>query len=226
MDQEDIRAGSEWDMAIEKALETCDYLLFIQSEKSVTSTNVLNEVYYALDENKRVIPIIISDSKTPFRISRLQHINFIADYESGLASLLSQLKSGAFPELQPSKDDETLEKIMNPFIKKHVPFKLVAASLIIFVAVTVVYFWNTKKQTDMPIDTVLNLNETFIGEWKLAAVVPTAASYSGYLKIEATNDEKMKITSNFQFYYFKTNDTAFFNVFNGYAGCASCVLQN
>jgi len=35
IDQEDIRAGSEWDLEIEKALETCDCLLFIESEKSV-----------------------------------------------------------------------------------------------------------------------------------------------------------------------------------------------
>ena len=53
IDQEDIRAGSEWDLEVEKALTTCDCLLFIQSEKSVASTNVLDEVYYAVGENKR-----------------------------------------------------------------------------------------------------------------------------------------------------------------------------
>ena len=40
IDQQDIRAGSEWDLEIEKALETCDCLLFIESEKSVVSNNV------------------------------------------------------------------------------------------------------------------------------------------------------------------------------------------
>ncbi|MBA2561324.1 MAG: toll/interleukin-1 receptor domain-containing protein [Chitinophagaceae bacterium] len=52
IDQQDIRAGSEWDLEIEKALETSDCLLFIESEKSVTSTNVLDEVYYALEQKK------------------------------------------------------------------------------------------------------------------------------------------------------------------------------
>ncbi len=52
IDQQDIRAGSEWDIEIEKALETSDCLLFVESEKSVTSTNVLDEVYYALEQKK------------------------------------------------------------------------------------------------------------------------------------------------------------------------------
>src|SRR5690349_20014170 len=68
IDQQDIRAGSEWDLEIEKALETCDCLLFIESDKSVVSQNVLDEVYYAMDEKKMVLPVIYKDSKTPFRI--------------------------------------------------------------------------------------------------------------------------------------------------------------
>src|SRR6478736_609678 len=92
IDQEDIRAGSEWDLEIEKALETCDCLLFIESEKSVASTNVLDEVYYAMEQHKRVIPVIYKDSKTPFRIQRLQHIDFSKDYATGLVNLINELK--------------------------------------------------------------------------------------------------------------------------------------
>jgi len=50
IDQEDIRAGAEWDLEIGHALETCDCLLFLESEKSVASNNVLDEVYYALEQ--------------------------------------------------------------------------------------------------------------------------------------------------------------------------------
>ena len=45
IDQQDIRAGTEWDLEIEKALETCDCLLFIESERSVVANNFLT---YAL----------------------------------------------------------------------------------------------------------------------------------------------------------------------------------
>ncbi len=95
IDQEDIRAGSEWDIEIEKALETCDCMLFIETEKSVVSTNVLDEVYFALDENKKVIPVIVVDSKTPFRLKRLQHIDFTKDYAAGLAILETELENSS-----------------------------------------------------------------------------------------------------------------------------------
>jgi len=92
IDQQDIRAGTEWDLEIEKALETCDCLLFIESEKSVVSNNVLDEVYYALDHRKKVIPVIYHDSKTPYRLQRLQHVDFSKDYNEGLAALIRELK--------------------------------------------------------------------------------------------------------------------------------------
>src|SRR6187402_3810432 len=69
IDQEDIRAGLDWDTEIENALESCDCLLFLETEKSVVSKNVLDEVYYAIDQNKKVIPVIYVDSKTPYRLN-------------------------------------------------------------------------------------------------------------------------------------------------------------
>ena len=99
IDQEDIRAGSEWDLEIENALATCDCLLFIQSEKSVASSNVLDEVYYALEQNKRVIPVLIDNCNTPFRINRLQRISFIESYETGLTNLKDNLLHTSLPDL-------------------------------------------------------------------------------------------------------------------------------
>ena len=93
IDQEDIRAGTEWDLEVEKALETCDCLLYIETAKSVESNNVLDEVYYALEQKKKVIPLIVHDSKTPFRLQRIQHIDFEKKYEDGLKQLLSELKA-------------------------------------------------------------------------------------------------------------------------------------
>src|SRR4030095_557684 len=91
IDQEDIRAGLDWDIEIGKALESCDCVLFLETEKSVVSNNVLDEVYYALDQNKKVIPLVYVDSRTPFRLNRLQHINFTKNYDTGLAQLVNEL---------------------------------------------------------------------------------------------------------------------------------------
>ena len=71
----------------------------------------------------------------------------------------------------------------------------------------------------------VNLNATFAGDWQLVDMEPKAASQNGYLKIEELDEKKVKIKTYVQFYYTKTNDTAFLSIFNGFAGCASCTLQ-
>ena len=102
IDQEDIRAGMEWDTEIEKALESCDCLLFLETEKSVVSVTCLDEVHYALEHDKKVIPLIFIDSKTPFRLNRLQHIDFMKSYDTGLTLLLKELEGKAQEVTYPS----------------------------------------------------------------------------------------------------------------------------
>jgi len=92
LDQVDIEPGKIWDFEIEKALQTSEAVIFIATEKSTSSNNVLNEVYYALEENKEVIPVIFHDCKMPFRLKRLQYIDFTTNYETALARLLKALR--------------------------------------------------------------------------------------------------------------------------------------
>ncbi|MEP7107673.1 MAG: toll/interleukin-1 receptor domain-containing protein [Ferruginibacter sp.] len=279
IDQQDIRAGSEWDLEIEKALETCDCLLFIESEKSVVSNNVLDEVYFALEQHKRVIPIIFHDSKTPFRLQRLQHIDFTTDYKKGFVNLINELKRDAVTELSQPGDGKNLKKFPATYSAKSSWLILIITIAVIIAAATFIYSGNDKKElnsTSGKIETlnettgdsnrvdiepkeaskkerqvmkeidekkegirrndnkesnktgdkVPNLNESFAGDWELTEVDPGIESKKGYLKIEELDEKKVKIQSFFQFYYFKTNDTAFLSVFNGFAGCSSCILQN
>jgi tetratricopeptide (TPR) repeat protein len=94
MDQLDIPIGATWDIEIEKALLACNCILFIVSKTSVASDNVLNEVYYALQERKKVLPLKIDDCKAPFRIQRLQHIDLFNNYDRGFQQLLNVLSIG------------------------------------------------------------------------------------------------------------------------------------
>lgn len=135
IDQQDIRAGTEWDLEVEKALETCDCLLFVETAKSVVSNNVLDEVYYALGQNKKVIPLIVVDSKTPFRIQRIQHVDFTRDYQWGLKKLIQELQdaeAGTFVEppqaIAPQK----------AFLQKYKGWLLIAAAVI---AVVIAALW-------------------------------------------------------------------------------------
>lgn len=91
IDQLDIELGKLWDLEVEKALNTADCVLFIATEKSTTSNNVLNEVYYALDENKKVIPVVFHDCRIPFQLRRLQRIDFTADYNTAFERLMKAL---------------------------------------------------------------------------------------------------------------------------------------
>ena len=92
VDQLDIKGGEIWDVAIENALKTSDCILFIASKKSVISKNVLDEVYYALDINKPIIPVLTCNCEIPYRLRRLQYITFTGNYEDGFKHLLESLK--------------------------------------------------------------------------------------------------------------------------------------
>jgi transcription termination factor Rho len=91
LDQLDIRPGRQWDREIERALTACDEMLVILSPAAVESNNVMDEIGFALDEGKTVIPVLQEECRRPFRLRRLQYIDFKADYEKGLAALLTAL---------------------------------------------------------------------------------------------------------------------------------------
>lgn len=148
IDQEDIRAGSEWDIEIEKALETCDCMLFIETEKSVVSANVLDEVYFALDENKKVIPVIVVDSKTPFRLKRLQHIDFTKDYATGLAILETELENSS-PTVTYTPGETIIEApASNKAKSKYAALPFIVGSFVILAAAII--FLVTSKTNNEP----------------------------------------------------------------------------
>jgi formylglycine-generating enzyme required for sulfatase activity len=91
MDQLDIVPGQRWDSAVEDALANCPCMIVILSPASVNSTNVMDEVSFALEEKKTVIPVIHKDCTVPFRLRRLQHVDFRQDYGRGLKELLKTL---------------------------------------------------------------------------------------------------------------------------------------
>jgi hypothetical protein len=97
LDHLDITVGSRWDHEVEVALRACATLVVLLSPASVSSHNVMDEVSYALEEGKRVIPVMIRDCEIPFRLRRLQRVNFMTSYESGLGGLLPILGT-ASPE--------------------------------------------------------------------------------------------------------------------------------
>jgi hypothetical protein len=92
LDQIDIVPGASWDNAVETALMAAEYMLLILSPASAKSDNVRDEVSYALENGKTVIPVLYMDCVIPLRLQRKQRIDFRADYGRGLSGLLDQLR--------------------------------------------------------------------------------------------------------------------------------------
>ena len=103
IDQLDIPPGDRWDSAVENALMASSCLLVVLSSASVVSQNVLDEVAFALENQKKIVPVLHSRCAIPFRIQRLQYIDFTATYNHGFAQLLSALNV-----LQPSQTPQAL----------------------------------------------------------------------------------------------------------------------
>ncbi len=91
LDQLDIKPGSRWDKSIEQALYKSDTLLVILSKASVNSSNVMDEVSFALEEQKRVVPILLEECDIPFRLRRLQFADFTGDRQQALKTLIQSL---------------------------------------------------------------------------------------------------------------------------------------
>lgn len=58
LDQLDIPPGARWDREVEQALKTCRRLLLILSPASMQSENVQDEIGYAMQKDKLIIPVL------------------------------------------------------------------------------------------------------------------------------------------------------------------------
>ncbi len=91
VDQLDIPKGARWDEAVEAALRASPCLMVVLSPASVKSQNVLDEVAFALDERRPVLPILLQPVAVPFRLKRLQYIDFTGEHDAAFDQLLAAL---------------------------------------------------------------------------------------------------------------------------------------
>jgi|RhiMetdeSRZDD1v2_1073273.scaffolds.fasta_scaffold21957_3 formylglycine-generating enzyme required for sulfatase activity len=109
LDQLDILGGQHWDRAVEGALQTCQGMIAVLSPDALASNNVMDEVSYALEERKIVIPILLHPCTIPFRLRRVQYIDFTADYNTGFSQLLRALRiDQPLPARAPAVPEDTV----------------------------------------------------------------------------------------------------------------------
>ena len=91
LDQLDIPVGAKWDTCIEQALNEAIGIILVLSNSSVQSDNVMDEVNYAITKGKYIIPIKLDDCEVPFRLARIQQINFQGDYEKSVETVVANI---------------------------------------------------------------------------------------------------------------------------------------
>jgi hypothetical protein len=96
LDQLDIEPGQRWPQAIQEAMMKCQGILVVLSPSSVESPNVQDEVTFALEEKKVIIPIFYRDCKILLQLRGFQYADFRTDYNRGLQALIKAL--GAEPQ--------------------------------------------------------------------------------------------------------------------------------
>ncbi len=118
LDQLDIEPGTRWDRSIEKALKSSDTLLIVLSKDSVESHNVMDEVSYALEERKTVVPVLMEPCEIPFRLRRLQYADFTENHKTGIATLIKALRLDQSIASKLSGNTTTDDQSINKDIEK------------------------------------------------------------------------------------------------------------
>lgn len=71
----------------------------------------MDEVSYALDENKTIITALLDNCKVPFRLRRFQHIDFTNNYQNGLEEILSTINISVVGNVPPFMRSKPVSKV-------------------------------------------------------------------------------------------------------------------
>jgi hypothetical protein len=117
LDRTDIQTGSHWDDEIVKGLNASEIFVVLLSNQSTESQNVKDEIGYAIDHNKHILPILLEECDVPFRLRRVQYVDFTQlKFEEGMQKVRTILKSflsSPAPESK-GKTSAKKEKLMDP----------------------------------------------------------------------------------------------------------------
>ncbi len=110
LDQIDIPPGARWDKEIQSALSKADTMIIVLSQGSVSSENVLDEVSYAIEEGKKIVPVLYEKCDIPFRLRRFQYIDFTQNKDAALSKLQSTLGGKKVVETAPEPQPKVVKK--------------------------------------------------------------------------------------------------------------------
>lgn len=92
-DKNEIQVGDDIKKKTSELLESSDYLLFVSSQNSSSSKWATMEIDKALELKKKVLPIVIDESKPPKIISSVLYANFSSSFDEGMDELVLALRA-------------------------------------------------------------------------------------------------------------------------------------
>jgi formylglycine-generating enzyme required for sulfatase activity len=129
LDQLDIPKGARWDDEIEAAVERSSTFMIVLAPESIESQNVKDELSYAIDTGKHILPVVIRPCKIPLRLRRFQYVDFTdkpyKDSLSDIKHLLSNTQRiPRAPVEKPiyEKEDQ-VPLVTGPLIPRELPAK-------------------------------------------------------------------------------------------------------
>src|SRR6476620_11717763 len=117
-DLTDLRGGDDWPRVIPAAIESSQYVIVVLSPNSAVSDWVEKEYTQALSLRKKIIPIMLANSRVPFALNTINYIDFTGeDYAASLNNLLATLGyTGVMPVAPAATLPGVLRKYAIPII--------------------------------------------------------------------------------------------------------------
>ena len=125
MDRQHLEGGQDWATIIATEISRHDSVVVVLSPDAVTSTWVLEEIAFAQQQGKYIIPIIYRATRVPFGISRLQRVDFRSYFRRAFRELHDALvqhdarrrqtnQTQGYVPIQPSLPNDLIDIALPP----------------------------------------------------------------------------------------------------------------
>jgi hypothetical protein len=93
-DFEGLRGGQGWQKDIERGIKLCDFFLVVLTPDAIESEWVGNEIAYASNAQKRIIPLHLKECDLPIGLIKKLYIDFQKQtHKSAIKELIAILQN-------------------------------------------------------------------------------------------------------------------------------------
>jgi len=92
-DKHELNVGDNIHQKLNELVENCDYFLVVISENSNSSQWLQKEIELAVNNNKKVLPVIVDDATIPDIIRGLVYADFRGSFDKGVEQIGKSLKN-------------------------------------------------------------------------------------------------------------------------------------